>query len=83
MQWTAIGHVALHILQKMSSPCPMPRTSWQPEKIDEEEKDRITTIQLDESESKHKGSDQEELNTHIEESIGEGEIEDTDSTCLE
>ena len=32
-------------------PPPMPGTSLQPEEIDEEEKNRISTIQLDESES--------------------------------
>ena len=64
-------------------PPPMPGTSLQPEEIDEEEKDRIRTIQLDESESEHEGSEQEEPNTDTEDSAEEGEIEDTNSTCLE
>ena len=58
-------------------PPPMPWTSLQPEEIDEEENNRIRTIQLDDSESEHKGSEQEE------DSAEEGEIEDTNSTCLE
>lgn len=57
MQWSALfGNVTLHILWKM------PGTSSQPEGIDEE-KDSIRTIQLGESESKQKGSAQEEPNT--------------------
>ena len=64
-------------------PPPMPGTSLQPEEIDEEEKYRIRTIQLDESESEHEGSEQEEPNTDTEDSAEEGEIEDTNSTCLE
>ena len=64
-------------------PPPMPGTSLQPEEIDEEEKNRIRTIQLDESESEHEGSEQEESNTDTEVSAEEGEIEDTNSTCLE
>ena len=58
-------------------PPPMPWTSLQPEEIDEEENNRIRTIQLDDSESEHKGSEQEE------DSAEEGEIEDTNSTYLE
>jgi len=64
-------------------PPPMPGTSLQPEEIDEEEKNRIRTIQLDESESEHEGSEQEEPITDTEDSAEEGEIKDTNSTCLE
>jgi len=64
-------------------PPPMPGTSLQPEEIDKEEKNRIRTIQLDESESEPEGSEQEEPTTDTEHSVEEGEIEDTNSTCLE
>ena len=47
-------------------PPPIPRTSVLPEDIDEEEKERIRTIQLDETESEQEGSDEAEVNTTTE-----------------
>ena len=65
-------------------PPPIQRTSLLPEDIDEEEKGRIRTIQLDESESKQGGSNEAKVNTTTEFSDQERESEDldTDSTYL-
>ena len=66
-------------------PAPMPGTSVQQGDIDEEEKERIRTMLLDESESEQKGSEPTETNTAIDDSNVEGESEesDTDSTYLD
>ena len=76
MQWISLsGHVVLKERQK---------TSLLSKDIDEEERDWIRTIQLDESESEQEGSDEAEVNTTTEFSDQERESEDldTDSTYL-
>ena len=60
-------------------PPPFPSTSVLPEDIDEEEKERISTIQLDESESRQEGSDEAEVNTTTQFSDQERESEDSDA----
>ena len=66
-------------------PPPVPRTSLQPDVIDEEEKERIRAVQLDESESDQEDSAQVEPNTALEDSDleEEGQVSGTDSTCLD
>ena len=76
MQWIALsGHVVSKERQK---------TSLLPKDIDEEERDWIRTIQLDESESEQEGSDEAEVNMTTEFSDQERESKelDTDSTYL-
>ena len=68
-------------------PPPMPGTTSQQDDLGEEEKERIRTIQVDdsESESEQVGSEQAGPNTALEDSDLEGESEDggTDSTYLD
>ena len=66
-------------------PPPVPGTSVQQGDIGEEEKERIRTMQLNESESEQEGSEPTEPNTAIDDSNVEGDSEesDTDSTYLD
>ena len=76
MQWISLsGHVVSKERQK---------TSLLSKDIDEEERDWIRTIQLDESESEQEASDEAEVNRTTEFSDQERESEDldTDSTYL-
>ena len=76
MQWISLsGHVVSKERQK---------TSLLSKDIDEEERDWIRTIQLDESEREQEASDEAEVNRTTEFSDQERESEDldTDSTYL-
>lgn len=63
-------------------PPPMPGTNLQEDEIDEEEKGRIRTIELDERESEREGSEQAAPNTATDDSDVEGESEESDSNCV-
>ena len=77
--------IGLAITPDDELPPPMPGTSAQQGDICEEEKERIRTMQLDESEGEHEGSEPMEPNTAIDDSNVEGESEesDTDSAYLD
>ena len=64
-------------------PPPVPGTSLRTdENIDEDEKDRIRAMQLDETDSEQEGSEQVEPTTAIEDSDGQCEDSDAVSTYM-